>query len=135
MNAATIRRLASATLDGSMPFPEIVGRLIEEDVEYYRVDYRTFQFTFYCAFGGVVVAPLQFEGLPEVNEAFDLPGLRAAIRDSQSGGQKFRDFSARAMRAGVQSYCAFLRGKRVLYLGRLGDQHVEWFPGAAPTDA
>lgn len=134
MNAATIERLASATLDGSMPFPEIVGRLLEEGVEYYLVDYRALRFTFYGVAGGVVVAPLQFEGLPEINETFEPAGLRAAILDSQLRGQKFRDFSARAMRAGVQSYYAFLRGKRVLYLGRQGDQHVEWFPGAAPTD-
>lgn len=135
MNAATIQKLARATLDGSMPFPEIVGRLIEEGVEYYLVDYRSLQFTFYGIDGGVVVAPLQFEALPEVNANFDLAGLRAAIRDSQAHGQKFRDFCVRAMNAGVQAYYAFLRGKRVLYLGRQGDQHVEWFPGAAPTDA
>jgi len=118
-----------------MPFPEIVGRLIEEGVEYYLVDYRALRFTFYGVTGGVVVAPLQFEGLPEVSEAFEASSLQAAIRDSQTRGQKFRDFSARAMRAGVQSYYAFLKGKRVLYLGRHGEQHVEWFPGAAPTDA
>jgi hypothetical protein len=32
------------------------------------------------------------------------------------------------MEAGVQSYSAFLRGKRVVYLGRQGDLHPEWFP-------
>jgi uncharacterized protein YbcV (DUF1398 family) len=58
--------------------------------------------------------------------------LRDAIRDSQQRGQHFRDFTALAMRAGVQGYYAFLRGKRVTYLGRAGDQHTEWFPGAAP---
>jgi hypothetical protein len=39
------------------------------------------------------------------------------------------------MNAGVQGYFAFLRGRRVTYLGRNGDQHVEWFPGAKPNDA
>jgi hypothetical protein len=32
----------------------------------------------------------------------------------------------------VQGYFAFLRGKRVTYLGRNGDAHTEWFPGAQP---
>jgi uncharacterized protein YbcV (DUF1398 family) len=109
--------------------------LIEHGVEYYVVDYRTLQFRFYGAQGGVVEAPLAIEGLPSVQETFDLAGLRAAILDSQAQGQKFRDFSRRAMSAGVQSYYAFLRGQRVTYLGRQGDQHVEWFPGAAPTDS
>lgn len=36
------------------------------------------------------------------------------------------------MAAGVQGYFAFLRGKRVTYVGRQGDQHIEWFPGAGP---
>jgi hypothetical protein len=35
------------------------------------------------------------------------------------------------MEAGVQGYFAFLRGKRVTYFGRQGDQHTEWFPGSA----
>ena len=39
------------------------------------------------------------------------------------------------MAAGVQGYFAFLRGKRVTYWGRSGDQHTEWFPGAAPAPA
>ena len=134
MNATIISKLAKATQDGSIPFPEIVGRLMGEGVEYYQVDYRTLQLTFYGTVGGVVVAPLVFENLPEVGEAFDLIGLRAAIHDSQVNGQKFHDFSVRAMSAGVQSYYAFLSGKRVMYLGRLGDQHIEWFPGAKPTE-
>jgi hypothetical protein len=45
----------------------------------------------------------------------------------------YREFTRRAMEAGVQGYFAFLTGKRATYLGRTGDQHVEWFPGAAPT--
>ena len=134
MNATIISKLAKATQDGSIPFPEIVGRLMDEGIEYYQVDYRTLQLTFYGTVGGVVVAPLIFDNLPEVGEAFDLIGLRAAIHDSQVNGQKFHDFSVRAMSAGVQSYYAFLSGKRVMYLGRLGDQHIEWFPGAKPTE-
>jgi uncharacterized protein YbcV (DUF1398 family) len=134
MNAIEVERLALATISGSMPFPEIVGRLIEEGVEYYVVDYRSMRFRFYGTEGGVVDAPLVIEGLPAVHDKLDLPSLRAAILDSQTHGQKFMEFSRRAMLAGVQSYYAFLRGKRVTYLGRQGDQHVEWFPGAAPTN-
>ncbi len=52
--------------------------------------------------------------------------------DSQRNGQKYYDFSVRAMQAGVQGYFAFLRGQRVTYFGRKGDQHTEWFPGANP---
>lgn len=81
------------------------------------------------------MAPLVFEGLPEIANDFNVAELRAAILDSQQNRQKFRQFCARAVSAGVQSYFAFLRGKRVLYIGRQGDQLVEWFPGAKSGDA
>lgn len=135
MNADEIRNLAEATLSGSMPFPEIVGNLISQGVEYYHVDYASMSFSFYSANGGVVVAPLVFDSLPKAAVDFNVVELRAAISDSQQNGQKFQQFCLRALNAGVQSYFAFLRGQRVLYLGRQGDQHVEWFPGAKRGDA
>ncbi len=135
MNADVIRKMAGVTLSGAMPFPEIVGNLIKEGVEYYLVDYASLSFSFYSATGGVVVAPLAFEDLPAIASDFNLAELRAAILDSQKHGQKYRQFCIRAMQSGVQSYFAFLRGQRVLYVGRQGDQHVEWFPGAKPGDA
>jgi uncharacterized protein YbcV (DUF1398 family) len=135
LNADIVREAASATLTGSIPFPEIVGKLMATGVEYYHVDYAAHQFNFYSAAGSVVTAPLLFDDLPAVADDFDATALRAAIVDSQQNGQKFRQFSQRAMQAGVQGYFAFLRGKRVVYAGRQGDQHTEWFPGAKPADA
>jgi uncharacterized protein YbcV (DUF1398 family) len=120
------------TFTGTAPFPEIVRRLLETGVEYYHVDYVAIRITFYSAAGESVSTPITFEGLPAVAADFDASGLRAAILDSQRHGQPFRDFTRRAMEAGVQGYIAFLRGKRVTYWGRAGDQHTEWFPGAEP---
>jgi uncharacterized protein YbcV (DUF1398 family) len=134
MDADEIRALAAATREGSMPFPQIVGRLIGNGVEYYHVDFAKGSFTFYGATGASIDAPLEFEGLPAIAEDFDAGALKAAILDSQQNGQKFPVFCQRAVRAGVQGYFAFLRGQRVTYLGRQGDQHVEWFPGAKPGD-
>ncbi len=86
------------------------------------------------AAGDVITKPNIYEGLPPVAAHFDAAGLRAAILDSQRHGQHYRDFTRRAMEAGVQGYIAFLRGQRVTYWGRGGDQHTEWFPGAGPSD-
>lgn len=135
MNAKEIAKLAQATLNGSMPFPEIVGKLIANGVEYYHVDYAAGAFSFYSASGAVVPAPLLFKGLPQISEHFDAALLKAAILDSQQHGQTFRAFCERAVKAGVQGYFAFLRGKRVTYFGRQGDQHTEWFPGTRPSEA
>ena len=63
------------------------------------------------------------------HDQWDHPGVFAERPRASTN----RDFSRRAMQAGVQGYFAFLRGKRVTYLGRDGNQHTEWFPGAEPT--
>ena len=133
MNTNIISEVAHKTLAGTIAFPEVVGQLLAAGVEYYQVDYVGLKNTFFSAEGDVVVTPINFEGLPPVAADFSIENVRADILDSQRNGQKYRDFTRRAMEAGVQGYFAFLRGKRVTYFGRQGDQHTEWFPGAAPT--
>jgi len=134
MDTKLIQQAADATLDGSRPFPEIVALLLQAGVEYYHVDYVARRKTYYGPAGTApVTTAIVFEGLPDVAADFAAAELKAAILDSQRHGQKFRDFSRRAMAAGVQGYYAFLAGRRVTYLGRKGDQHIEWFPGAAPA--
>jgi uncharacterized protein YbcV (DUF1398 family) len=132
MKSEVVAEAARATLDGSIPFPEVVRRLIETGVEYYHVDYVALQITYYSASGEVIKTPINYEGLPFVAADFDLAALKAAVLDSQKNGQHYRDFTKRAMSAGVQGYIAFLRGKRVTYWGCGGDNHTEWFPGAKP---
>jgi uncharacterized protein YbcV (DUF1398 family) len=135
MDTQVIAEASRATLAGTAPFPEIVRHLLETGVESYHVDYVVLRKTFYSAAGESVSTPILFEGLPSVAADFDAAGLRAAILDSQRHGQTFRDFTRRAMQAGVQGYMAFLRGKRVTYWGRDGEQHTEWFLGAGPEPA
>ena len=132
MKSEVVAQAARATLDGSMAFAEIVGRLIETGVEYYHVDYVALQKTFYSATGEMIKTPITYENLPSIAADFDVDALKAAILDSQQNGQLYKDFTKRVMNAGVQGYMAFLRGKRVTYWGRSGDSHTEWFPGAKP---
>jgi len=133
MNAKIITATARKTLDGTLSFPECVGELLSAGVEYYHVDYVGLRKTFYSPEGDSVVAPINYEGLPPVASEFDAAALRADILDSQRNNQPYRDFTRRAMEAGVQGYFAFLHGKRVTYFGRQGDQHTEWFPNAQRT--
>lgn len=133
MNARIITETALKTLDGTMSFPEVVGQLLDAGVEYYHVDYLGMRKTFYSANGNAVVTPINYEGLPPVAAEFDTAALQADILDSQRNNQPYRNFTRRAMEAGTQGYYAFLRGKRVTYFGRQGDQHTEWFPQAQPT--
>ena len=134
MDTQLIHEVAQKTLAGTIAFPDVVAQLMQAGVEYYHVDYVNRRSTYYAAEGTASVSTtIDFEGLPEVAADFASAEVKAAILDSQRNGQKYRDFSRRAMAAGVQGYYAFLRGQRVLYLGRQGDQHIEWFPGARPS--
>lgn len=133
MNTKIITETARKTLAGTISFPEVVSQLLSAGVEYYHVDYVGMKKTFYSAEGDTVVTPINFEGLPPVAPEFSVEAIRADILDSQRNNQHYRDFTRRAMEAGVQGYLAFLRGKRVTYFGRQADQHIEWFPGAQPT--
>ncbi|HEX4131529.1 MAG TPA: DUF1398 family protein [Pirellulales bacterium] len=132
MNTVAIHEAAAATLAGTMPFPEIVAKLIAAGVEYYQVDYVGRIKQFHDGSGAYVSTAITYENLPTVASELDIDALRANIRDSQLNNQPYRDFTIRAMDAGVQAYYAFLRGRRVTYFGRNGDQHTEWFPGAGP---
>lgn len=132
MNTQVIHQIAAQVHAGSVSFPEVVRTLLAAGVEAYHADYVSLRKTYYAADGATVATPLNFEELPAIAETFDVTALKAALFDSQHKGQKFREFTRRAMNAGVQGYIAFLRGQRVTYWGRLGDQHIEWFPGADP---
>lgn len=134
MNTEMILMAANGTLTGAMSFPEVVGKLLDAGVEYYHVDYVGMRKTFYGADGGMVLTAIPYEGLPPVAAEFYRAALRADILDSQQKNQPYREFTRRAMAAGVQGYFAFLRGKRVTYWGRGGDQHTEWFPGATQSE-
>jgi uncharacterized protein YbcV (DUF1398 family) len=134
MNTLALTEAAKATLAGTLPFPEIVAKLIAAGVEYYQIDYAGLSQQYYDGAGARVVTPIPLEDLPPIAPELDVAALRAAILDSQTKGQSWPDFSRRAMAAGVQSYFAFLRGQRVTYLGRTGDQHTEWFPSASPRE-
>jgi uncharacterized protein YbcV (DUF1398 family) len=135
MDSKLILEAARGTLDGTLSFPEVVGKLLAAGVEYYHVDYVGLRKRFYSAEGEMMATSINYEGLPPVAPEFDVAALRANILDSQRNGQKYREFTRRAMAGGVQGYITFLRGKRVTYWGRTGDQHTEWFPGTGPIRA
>jgi uncharacterized protein YbcV (DUF1398 family) len=63
---------------------------------------------------------------------FDGAELVAAIRGAQADTVRYPEFVRRSTAAGVIGYWAFLNGKRVIYFGRKGEQHIEEFPKPQP---
>jgi len=50
-------------------------------------------------------------------------------------GYTYKGFRAKVAGAGCAGYLASFLGKRVLYYGRTGETHTEYFPGAHRLDS
>jgi uncharacterized protein YbcV (DUF1398 family) len=127
MSKQVIHELAMATQQGKMPFPQVVKGLLEVGVESYLVDFATKQKTHYLADGTTHTVPMILEP-GQIAENFNGADLVAAIRGAQADTVRYPEFVKRSTAAGVIGYWAFLTGKRVIYLGRKGEQHIEEFP-------
>ena len=127
MSKQVIHELAIATQQGKMTFPQVVMGLLEVGVESYFVDFAAAQKTHYLADGTTHVEQLIIEP-GAVAADFDGAALVAAIRSAQADTARYPSFVQRSTEAGVIGYWAFLTGKRVIYFGRKGEQHIEEFP-------
>jgi uncharacterized protein YbcV (DUF1398 family) len=127
MSKQVIHVLALATQQGELTFPEIVKGLLEVGVESYLVDFAAKQKTHYLSDGTTHGVPMILDPGPIAAE-FSSADLVGAIRGAQADTVRYPEFVKRCTTAGVIGYWAFLTGKRVIYFGRKGEQHIEEFP-------
>jgi uncharacterized protein YbcV (DUF1398 family) len=131
MNIQVMHNVSIATQRGEMTFPQVVAKLLEAGVESYLVDFASGRKTFCLADGGTHTESMILD-LPPVARNFSSADLVAAIRGAQADTVRYPEFVARATSAGTVGYWALLTGKRVVYFGRKGEQHIEEFPRANP---
>lgn len=130
---AELTAIANACLhaahDGSLAFPEIVGRLIGAGFEGYAVDYRRNRQTYYLPDGDSVDFDLPHAVGP-IAAAFDGARIEALVRWAQANGPDYRypAFCDIAAAAGCAGYLVSFSGRRVVYYGRTAETHVELFP-------
>ena len=129
--------VARATLEGSesgaMTFPQSLRILMEAGFDGYAVDFRRSTRTYYMPNGKSI--ELEMEPTPAaVADSFDAAVLREALREAQAlvPGYTYQGFCAKVTGAGCAGYVVSLRGRRVLYYGRTGETHTEYFPGTQP---
>ena len=127
MSKQVIDELAIATQQGTMTFPQVVKGLLEAGVESYLVDFAAKQKTHYLTDRTTHTAPMILDPGPIATE-FDSAGLVAAIRGAQADTVRYPEFVKRSTAVGVIGDRSFLTGKRVIYFGRKGEQHIEEFP-------
>ncbi|HEX4038117.1 MAG TPA: DUF1398 family protein [Acidobacteriaceae bacterium] len=129
MKQQAIHEAAVEAEQGMLTFPQVVQKLLAIGVESYFVDFAAGQKTHHLVDGTVAVVPMILDA-GSIAVEFDQAALVAAIRGAQAGTVRYPEFVKRATDAGVIGYWAFLTGKRVIYFGRKGEQHVEEFPRA-----
>jgi len=110
-------------------FGEVVMKLIKAGVERYHADLVRGDKTYYLPNGESEVVTGKPVGIAPAQE-FSAEGVEAAVRAIQAGKIQYMTFCRRAAEAGCVGYIVSMAGRRVVYYGRTGDNHVEWFPGA-----
>jgi uncharacterized protein YbcV (DUF1398 family) len=123
----------------SLDFPTTVSTLLALGVSRYHIDYAAKTATAYVPDAQTGKTDVDRADIPAINAspgAWSKQGLVDAIRWVQSGSPdySYTAFARKCVEAGVTEYHAYLQGQKVVYLGELGDVHVEWFPGAGPKD-
>lgn len=129
--------IARTTLEGAesgaQTFPEAIRALMEAGFDAYAVDFRCATRTYYMPDGQTIT--LQTNKTGPVAERFAADEIKAAIGEAQAmvPGYSYKGFCAKVARAGCAGYAVSLLGKRVLYYGRTGETHTEYFPGTRPS--
>lgn len=126
---AIAQQCATLSAAGAINFGEVIGRLKSAGIERYHADYSRMETTFYTPAGGSCVVPMEHEPA-QIAQAFSAAQVEAAVRRSQRGEIKYREFTHQALAAGCVGYFVQITGQCVQYFGRSGEIHTEWFPGA-----
>ncbi|HEY5796210.1 MAG TPA: DUF1398 domain-containing protein [Bosea sp. (in: a-proteobacteria)] len=118
-----------AAHDGSLSFPEIVGKLIAAGFEGYTVDYRRNSQTFYLPDGDSVALEMR-PSADNVAAGFDAAEVERLVRWAQANPADYNyvAFCEKAKAAGCAGYLVSFLGRRVVYFGRTAETHVEHFP-------
>lgn len=132
MDAARIaiaQTCLDAAHDGSLSFPEIVGKLSAAGFEGYMVDYRRDTQTYYLPDSDSVMLEMP-SSAGAITATFDAAGVEKLVRWAQTNGPEYtyKAFCERVKAAGCAGYLVSFLGRRVVYFGRTAETHVEHFP-------
>ena len=117
----------AASYEGTMSFPEVLGVLADAGFEGYLVDYRKGSSTYYLGDGRAFqIANIKTPGI--VAAEFTAATIEANVRKSQVNAHSYREFCENVKNAGCAGYLVTMLGRRVIYFGRTGEAHVEYFP-------
>lgn len=126
---AIAKACLDAAHDGTLSFPEIVGKLLGSGFEGYTVDYRRNSQIYYLPDGDSIELDMPHSA-GSVAAAFNSGDVGALVRWAQADGPDYSyvAFSEKVKDAGCAGYLVSFLGRRVVYYGRTAETHVELFP-------
>ena len=126
-NTEVIRNTLHESEAGRFTFPQVIGALAGAGVESYFADLARAVDTFYLPTGETHSEKMMLPAA-KIAESFSQSGIVGAVRAAQADQIRYPEFLKRAMAAGIIAYWVFIAGRRVIYVGRKGEFHVEEFP-------
>jgi uncharacterized protein YbcV (DUF1398 family) len=126
---AIARQCLEGAESGTMSFPQIVEALMAAGFDGYLIDLRLGRATYYLPDGEGLELPTHRSAVAVAAE-FNTELVMASIREAQAlvPGYTYKGFCDKVKRAGCAGYLVSFLGRRVLYIGRTAETHVEHFP-------
>jgi uncharacterized protein YbcV (DUF1398 family) len=125
-----VREMSKASDHERITFPAVVKALMEVGIERYHADLVVGRKTYYLPDGDF--EDVEVHKVEAAAGEFSAEGVEKAVRAIQRQESGYRKFCRMIANAGCVGYFVSLTGRRAVYYGRTGDEHVEWFPGAKP---
>ncbi|MBA3602660.1 MAG: DUF1398 family protein [Parachlamydiaceae bacterium] len=127
MNTEVVSECSRLSDQEKIVFPEVISRLNEANIVSYYADFLAACKTYYSKTEAHVV-PSLFRTEDKIAQIFSADKIAQAIQHSQLGKIRYQEFIKQIKAAGVVSYFVFIEGRKAMYFGRLGEQHIENFP-------
>ncbi|WP_374444356.1 hypothetical protein [Stella sp.] len=131
MNVADAEAAFADLLGRRRKFLEVVAALVRAGVRAYQVDFQARAMTLYGEDGSHHRVALALPMSEPISEFFSSGAIDRTILQMRSPEADFATFLRRMAQAGCAQYFVYLRGRRAIYLGVDGDQHVVDIPARA----
>jgi uncharacterized protein YbcV (DUF1398 family) len=125
-----VREISKASDEERITFPEVVKSLMEVKIERYHADLVIGRKTYFLATGDF--EEVEVDKVGGAAGEFSAEGVEKVVRAIRRKEIGYRKFCRLIADAGCVGYFVSLAGRRAIYYGRAGDEHVEWFPSAKP---
>jgi uncharacterized protein YbcV (DUF1398 family) len=127
MDITVVKECTAASLAEQITFPEVVMKLAAAGVERYILDLVGKNKLTFGTQGETHKAELAFDRVA-IPVHLDAVAIKRTITDIQQGRIKYQTFLKQIMAAGCSHYEVFITGRKAIYFGRDGGQHIENFP-------